>query len=203
MMDHLELVEMAQRAGTAMGLPKPPAGLPDGGAYRLDRSPRKDGSKRATLRYEHDGVSTVLGWFVERPGGASTPAAPQANGTGPKPAPPRSPEPEPAGVVDQPEPMILLTPAAGGAWRLNGYGVEAPAVIRALRLALVHLVARQAGALIIDEVIAPEMAVVATERLPRLPQPRSDKRKAGSSGGRVKRTVSYDDLDDDAGDDAW
>ena len=140
--------------------------------------------------------------------------APAVNGTGPKkggrPAPPPA-APERAAqepvASEEADPLILLTPAGGGAWRLSGYGVARAELIRALRLSLVHLVAREAGALIIDEVVAPEMAVVA-EGLPRLPQPRNDKTagKRKAAGGRVKRTVSYPDddvIDDDDGDDAW
>lgn len=189
-----EIIEQARRTGTARGLPKPPAGLLAVGGYSLTRTPLADGAVKRTLYYGVKGDWTTVGWYVE--GAAEAP--PQANGTGPKPArsgdrPEQTRDLEPA-AIELPAPLIMLTPAAGGAWRLSGYGVETGTVITALRLALVHLVARQSGVTIIDEVIAPEFAVVpaaGSERLPRLPQPRSD-RKA-RAGGKVQTTVRYPD----------
>lgn len=203
-----EVVAKALEQGHAKGLPRP-EGLREDGHFNLSKTTWQDGRVKRTLYYGVKGDMTTIGWWVEAAQGREMPA-PGVNGTGPKkggrPAPPpAAPEraaQEPVASEDV-EPLILLTPAGGGAWRLNGYGVARAELIRALRLSLVHLVARQAGALIIDEVVAPEMAVVA-EGLPRLPQPRNDK-TAGkrNSGGRVKRTVSYpdDDLIDE--DDAW
>lgn len=186
---------LARRLGNKGGwkerMPAMPPGLKAGGIWEQQRS-----GNVVRLRYrEPGGAWQVIGqWPADEPE-----AAPGRNGTGPRPPQP-DPDPVP-GVIAGPDPMIFLTPAAGGAWRLNAYGVDAAAVIRALRLALVHLVARQAGVLIIDEVIAPEMAVVATERLPRLPQPRSDKQRG--SVGRVKRMVRYPADDEEFGEGDW
>ena len=196
------IIEQAQRQGSARGLPKPPAGLRADGGYALNRTKLGDGGVKRTLYYGVKGDWTTVGWWTE---GAQETPAPQVNGTGPKPArsgPSRDagkdrPEQGEPVAIDGPEPLIMLTPVAGGAWRLNGYGVELAEVIRALRLSLVHLVARQAGVVIIDELAAPEMAVVAPlARLPRLPQPRNDKRKRPGSG-KMRTTVRYPDEFDD------
>lgn len=194
------IIEQAQRQGSARGLPKPPAGLRADGQYSLNRTKLGDGGVKRTLYYGVKGDWTTVGWWTE---GAQETPAPQVNGTGPRPSASTgsasgSPSTGSGGEeIDGPEPLIMLTPVAGGAWRLNGYGVELAEVIRALRLSLVHLVARQAGVVIIDELAAPEMAVVAPlARLPRLPQPRNDKRKRPGSG-KMRTTVRYPDEFDD------
>lgn len=206
---------LARRLGNKRGwkqqMPAMPPGMPAGGVWSQQRVGNR---VRLCYRVAPGQRQHVIGEWTDDE--AALPA-PSSNGTGPKKGkgldtpgrqatrPTEGPEPV---ASEELEPLIMLTPAGGGAWRLNGYGVARAEVIRALRLSLVHLVAREAGALIIDEVVAPEMAVVATERLPRLPQPRSDKAagKRKAAGGRVKRTVSYPDddvIDDDDGDDAW
>lgn len=183
---------LARRLGNKRGwkqqMPAMPPGMPAGGVWSQQRV-----GNRVRLCYQvaPGQRQHVIGEWTDDE--AALPA-PSSNGTGPKKAsgrpaqPPAAPEREPV-ASEELEPLIMLTPAGGGAWRLNGYGVARAEVIRALRLSLVYLVAREAGALIIDEVVAPEMAVVATERLPRLPQPRSDKAagKRSPAGGRVKR----------------
>lgn len=171
-----EVVAKALEQGHAKGLPRP-EGLREDGHFNLSKTTWQDGRVKRTLYYGVKGDMTTIGWWVEAAQGREMPA-PGVNGTGPKkggrPAPPpAAPEraaQEPVASEDV-EPLILLTPAGGGAWRLNGYGVARAELIRALRLSLVHLVARQAGALIIDEVVAPEMAVVAEGLLRRQPTP--------------------------------
>lgn len=204
-----DVLDQARKQGHARGLPRRSELPATGGSYSLTKEQRANGVKRTLYFQFPDGKSVRLGWYLE--GETTAPAPPAVNGTGPKKAsgrlapPPAAPEraaPEPV-ASEEAEPLILLTPAGGGAWRLNGYGVARAELIRALRLSLVHLVARQSGVAIIDEVVAPEMAVVTTARLPRLPQPRSDKApgKRPAAGGRVKRTKSYpltwDELDDE------
>lgn len=196
---------LARRLGNKRGwkqkMPAMPPGMPGGGVWSQQRM-----GNRVRLCYQvaPGQRQHVIGEWTEDE--AALPA-PSSNGAAPKkgerPAPPpAAPEREPV-ASEEMEPLILLTPAGGGAWRLNGYGVARAELIRALRLSLVHLVARQSGVAIIDEVVAPEMAVVTTARLPRLPQPRSDKApgKRPAAGGRVKRTKSYpltwDELDDE------
>lgn len=200
---------LARRLGNKRGwkeqMPAMPPGMPAGGVWSQDR---KGNVVRLRYQVAPNSRAHVIGeWTVDD---AAAPA-PRVNGTGPKdgrerPAPP-PPAPEPV-ASEEVEPLILLTPAGGGAWRLSGYGVARAELIRALRLSLVHLVARQAGALIIDEVVAPEMAVVASnglrERIERIEPQKQPQKRPQKPQGRVKKTVSYpdDDLIDDV-DEAW
>ena len=200
-----EVLDQARKQGHARGLPRRPELPATGGSYALSKEKRANGMKRTLYFQFPDGKSVRLGWYLEDA------PAPAVNGTGPndgrkRPAPP-PPAPEPV-ASEEVEPLILLTPAGGGAWRLSGYGVARAELIRALRLSLVHLVARQAGALIIDEVVAPEMAVVASnglrERIERIEPQKQPQKRPQKPQGRVKKTVSYpdDDLIDDV-DEAW
>ena len=167
---------LGNKRGWKANMPASPPGLPPGGLWAQQRA-----GDTVRLRYQpaHGQPWHDIGQWTD-----NTPAPPAANGIGPKPAP-RDPAPVAREDAVQ-EAIILLTPTAGDAWRLNAYGVDRSHVIQALRLALVHLVARQSGVLIIDEVIAPDMAIV-TERLP---QPRPARKPTAS---RVKTTVRYPD----------
>lgn len=148
----------------------------------------KDGVTR--LRYQED---IGMPWHTIGQWSANEPAAPSRNGKAPTPAPPPS-APPPVPPADAPEPLILLTPAGDRAWRLSAYGLAADQTISALRLSLLHLVAKQSGALIIDEVISDTFAVV----VPPKPSAKPASRKAG----RVRTTVAFpdDDIDDE---EAW
>lgn len=115
-----------------------------------------------------------------------------SNGATPAPQSP-VPSPQPP-AADAPEPLILLTPSGDSAWRLSAYGLAADQTIRALRLSLLHLVAKQSGALIIDEVISDTFAVVVP--------PKQSAKPASRKAGRVRTTVAFpdDDIDDE---EAW
>ena len=43
-----------------------------------------------------------------------------------------------------PEPLIILQPD-GDTWQFNAYGLDLAEILRALRLTLIHLAARQSG----------------------------------------------------------
>lgn len=116
------------------------------------------------------------------------------NGASPSPAPqPPAPSPQSPVAADAPEPLILLTPSGDSAWRLSAYGLAADQTIRALRLSLLHLVAKQSGALIIDEVISDTFAVVVP--------PKQSAKPASRKAGRVRTTVAFPD--DDIDEEAW
>ncbi len=187
---------LAQSLGNKRGwksqMPASPPGLPAGGTWTQQRV-----GDVVRLRYQST-KGDKAHFIGEWPADEAAPAA-HVNGTGTGLRQAQPPKPERAlEAIEEPEPMIMLTPAAGGAWRLNGYGLETAEVIRALRLSLLHLVARQSGALIIDEVVAAEMAVVATERArpgdrPERPTPAARSR----TKGKLKKTVSYGGMHDD------
>lgn len=186
---------LAQTLGNKRGwkqqMPASPPGLPAGGAWT-----QQTVGDVVRLRYQvaKGQPAQIIGEW------RAADAAPHVNGTGPKPAPPATRDPEPV-AIDEPQPIIVLTPAPGGALRLNAYGLDSPAIIRALRLSLLHLVARSAGALIIDEVIAPEMAIVA-QHAPALRPVSNRKRKpANAPHSNVRTTVRYPDRDEE--DDPW
>lgn len=55
--------------------------------------------------------------------------------------------------VAEPTPLIMLQPHGDGI-QFNAYGLEIPEMVDALRLAIVHLVGKQAGIKVFDEVIS-------------------------------------------------
>lgn len=147
----------------------------------------KDGVTR--LRYQE---APGLPWHTIGQWSANEPAAPSRNGKALMPAPPPSAPTLPVPSADAPEPLILLTPVGDGAWRIAAYGIATSETIRALRLSLLHLVAKQSGALIIDEVVSDTFAVVVPPASKPASQPAQDRPRP--------TTVAYpdDDIDEKA-----
>lgn len=57
-----------------------------------------------------------------------------------------------AGPTTDPAPLIMLQPQ-GASIQFNAYGLEIPEIVDALRLAIVHLLSKQAGVTMFDEII--------------------------------------------------
>lgn len=109
----------------------------------------------------------------------------------PKPIPSVAPAP-----VAEPTPLIMLQPHGDGI-QFNAYGLEIPEIVDALRLAIVHLVGKQAGITVFDEVISRQQRVW----VPQIPA--ATPRIVGRSpNGKkpdkpvVKRLPRYDDEPD-------
>lgn len=108
--------------------------------------------------------------------------------------PPTPPLVAPAPVAD-PTPLIMLQPHGDGI-QFNAYGLEIPEIVDALRLAIVHLVGKQAGIKVFDEVISRQQRVwvpqgpAATVRI----VPSSNGKKPGKPA--IKRMPRFDDEPD-------
>lgn len=70
---------------------------------------------------------------------------------------PPTPSVAPAPVAET-TPLIMLQPHGDGI-QFNAYGLEIPEIVDALRLAIVHLVGKQAGITVFDEVISRQQRV--------------------------------------------
>ena len=164
--------------------PATPSTLQPNGNWQQDT---KNGVVR--LRYQE---APGQPWHDIGQWSANQAPANRRNGASPRAQSP-VPSPQPPAAADAPEPLILLTPSGDRAWRLNAYGLAADQTIRALRLSLLHLVAKQSGALIIDEVVSDTFAVAVPPARRTPPAVTVPKHKAG----RVRTTVAYPDDDDE------
>lgn len=77
-------------------------------------------------------------------------------------------EPEPAPSTMSEPPLILLQPNVDGV-QFTAYGLRPAEIIEALRLALVHVVARTNGATVVDEHIARSNRVITVTAVPAKP----------------------------------
>jgi hypothetical protein len=109
--------------------------------------------------------------------------------------PPTLPSITGAGAVAEPTPLIMLQPHGDGI-QFNAYGLEIPEMVDALRLAIVHLVGKQAGIKVFDEVISRQQRVW----VPQVPSatfrivPSSNGKKPGKPA--IKRLPRFDDDDE-------
>lgn len=166
------LVERCVEQGNAKGLPSPPAGLPEGGGYKLQWRRRADGMRLYRLYYVavKGGEMVGLGGYLapdgerEACGELSRADLPQPgkNGTGPKPAPVLTPG---AGVL---EPVIMLRPTGGGGWQVDAVGIEPRELVQVLRLVLVDVVGRLAGVRVFESHVSPGLAVAYPVRAERV-----------------------------------
>ena len=105
-----------------------------------------------------------------------------------------TPSVAPAPVVD-PTPLIMLQPH-GDDIQFNACGLDIPQIVDALRLAIVHLVGKQAGIKDFDEVISGSQRVwvpKAPSAKPRI-VPNSNAKKPGKP--TMKRLPRFDDEPD-------
>ncbi len=113
---------------------------------------------------------------------------------GVKNTPPTPTSVAPAPVAD-PTPLIMLQPHGDGI-QFNAYGLEIPEIVDALRLAIVHLVGKQAGIKIFDEVISRSQRVWVPQGPAATPRivPSSNGKKPGKPA--IKRLPRFDDEPD-------
>lgn len=107
---------------------------------------------------------------------------------------PSTPSLAPAPVAD-PTPLIMLQPHGDGI-QFNAYGLEIPEMVDALRLAIVHLVGKQAGITVFDEVISRSQRVWVPQGPAATPRivPSSNGKKPGKPA--IKRLPRFDDEPD-------
>lgn len=107
---------------------------------------------------------------------------------------PPTPSVAPAPVAE-PTPLIMLQPHADGI-QFNAYGLEIPQMVDALRLAIVHLVGKQAGIKVFDEVISRSQRVWVPQGPAATPRivPSSNGKKPGKPA--IKRLPRFDDEPD-------
>ena len=108
--------------------------------------------------------------------------------------PPTPPSVAPAPVAE-PTPLIMLQPHGDGI-QFNAYGLEIPEIVDALRLAIVHLVGKQAGIKVFDEVISRSQRVWVPQGPAATPRivPSSNGKKPGKPA--IKRLPRFDDEPD-------
>lgn len=101
----------------------------------------------------------------------------------------------PAPVAD-PTPLIMIQPQ-GASIQFNAYGLEIPEIVDALRLAIVHLVGKQAGITMFDEVISRQQRVWVPQGPAATPRivPSSNGKKPGKPA--IKRLPRFDRFDDE------
>ena len=114
---------------------------------------------------------------------------------GVKNTPPTPTSVAPAPVAD-PTPLIMLQPHGDGI-QFNASGLEIPEIVDALRLAIVHLVGKQAGITMFDEVISRQQRVWVPQGPAATPRivPSSNGKKPGKPP-TVKRLPRFDDEPD-------
>ena len=105
-----------------------------------------------------------------------------------------TPSVAPAPVAD-PTPLIMLQPHGDGI-QFNAYGLEIPEIVDALRLAIVHLVGKQAGIKVFDEVISRSQRVWVPQGPAATPRivPSSNGKKPGKPA--IKRLPRFDEEPD-------
>lgn len=96
--------------------------------------------------------------------------------------------------VAEPTPLILLQPHGDGI-QFNAYGLEIPEIVDALRLAIVHMVGKQAGVVTFDEVISRQQRIWVPQTMAATP------RIVGANGKKpgkpaVKRLPRFDEEPD-------
>lgn len=97
--------------------------------------------------------------------------------------------------VADPTPLIMLQPQGDGI-QFNAYGLEIPEIVDALRLAIVHLVGKQAGITMFDEVISRQQRVWVPQGPASAPRivPGSNGKKPSKPA--IKRLPRFDDEPD-------
>jgi hypothetical protein len=86
------------------------------------------------------------------------------------------PQSQPASDIVSAPPLILLQPVLDGV-QFTAYGLQLPEIVELLRLSMVHVVAKQNGATVIDDYVA-RSTRVATHRSPAKALPAFDPAKA-------------------------
>ena len=95
-------------------------------------------------------------------------------------------------LVAEHTPLIMLQPHGDGI-QFNAYGLEIPAIVDMLRLTIIHLVGKQAGITVFDEVISRSQRIwvpqapAATSRI----VPNANGKKPGKPA--IKRLSRFDD----------
>ncbi len=107
---------------------------------------------------------------------------------------PPTPSVAPAQVAE-PTPLIMLQPHSDGI-QFNAYGLEIPEMVDALRLAIVHLVGKQAGIKVFDEVISRSQRVWVPQGPAATPRivPSANGKKPGKPA--IKRLPRFDEEPD-------
>lgn len=108
---------------------------------------------------------------------------------------PPTPLTAPAPVAET-TPLIMLQPHGDGI-QFNAYGLEIPQIVDALRLAIIHLVGKQAGITVFDEVIQRSQRVWVPQGPAATPRivPSANGKKPGKPP-TVKRLPRFDDEPD-------
>ena len=108
--------------------------------------------------------------------------------------PPTPPSVAPAPA--DPTPLIMLQPHGDGI-QFNAYGLEIPEIVDALRLAIVHLVGKQVGITVFDELISRQQRVWVPQGPAATPRivPSANGKKPGKPP-TVKRLPRFDEEPD-------
>lgn len=117
---------------------------------------------------------------------------------------PKTPKPSTppmnAGPITDPAPLIILQPQ-GASIQFNAYGLEIPEIVDALRLAIVHLLSKQAGVTMFDELISRQQRIAVPRALTKAePSANSAPKPAAKSKQPVRRSPSAIYQDDGSGD---